>query len=98
MSMTFAPLPITDENLYFQGAWARMFGRFIQSAREKAGLSVEQAAILADMEAERWLAVEAGTSLPATRQQFQFMAIALEMEWAMMTQIILLCRQAWGIQ
>ena len=33
MSMTFAPLPRTDENLYFQGAWSRMFGRFIQIAR-----------------------------------------------------------------
>lgn len=98
MSMTFAPLPRTAENDYFQGVWARMFGHFMESAREKAGLSVEQAAVLAEMTAEQWAAVEAGTWLPATRQQFQCMAIALEMEWATMTEIILLCRQAWGIQ
>ena len=51
--MTFAPLPQTDENLYFQDVWARMFGAFIQSAREKAGMTVEQAARLTGADAQR---------------------------------------------
>ncbi len=98
MSMPFAPLPLTTENLYFQGVWARMFGHFIESAREKAGLSIEQAAYLAGMSAEDWAGIEVGTWLPTTRQQFRSMASALDVEWATMTSIILMCRQAWGVQ
>ncbi|MGA8041494.1 MAG: hypothetical protein WCA37_01700 [Terracidiphilus sp.] len=45
-----------------------------------------------------WSAIEAGTWLPTTRQQFQMMAAALDLDWATMTQLILMCRQAWGIQ
>ena len=98
MSMLFAPLPTTTDNEYFQGAWRRFFGRFIESGREKAGLSIEQAAALAAMTAEEWAAIEAGATLPATRQQLQSIADALHIEWGTMTRIVLLCRQAWGIQ
>lgn len=98
MSMVFAPLPLTDDSSYFQGVWSRMFGAFIQSAREQAGMTVEQAARLTGTDAQRWREIEAGTWLPATRQQFQFMAIALDMDWETMVSMILMCRQAWGIQ
>ena len=97
MSMLFALLPTTTDNEYFQGAWRRFFGRFIESGREKAGLSVEQAAAAA-MTAEEWTAIEAGATLPATRQQLQSIADALHIEWGTMSRIVLLCRQAWGIQ
>jgi transcriptional regulator with XRE-family HTH domain len=96
--MLFAPLPTTTGNESFQGAWRRFFGAFIESGREKAGLSIEQAATLAAMTAEEWSAIEAGASLPATRQQLQSIADALHIEWALMTRIVLLCRQAWDIQ
>ncbi len=98
MSMLFAPLPTTTDNEYFQGAWRRFFGRFIESGREKAGLSVEQAAALAAMTAEEWAMIEAGATLPATRQQLRAIADTLNIEWGTMTRIVLLCRQAWGIQ
>ena len=98
MSMLFAPLPTTTDNEYFQGAWRRFFGRFIESGREKAGHSIEQAAALAAMTAEEWAAIEAGASLPTTRQQFQSIAGALHIEWGTMTRIVLLCRQAWGLK
>jgi hypothetical protein len=98
MSMTFAPLPLTTENLFFQGVWSRMFGHFIESGREKAGLSIEQAACLAGMSVEDWTGLEVGTWLPATRQQFRSIAAALNIDWAVMTSIILMCRQAWGIE
>ena len=74
-----------------------MFGHFIESGREKAGLSIEQAAYLAGMNVEDWSGIEVGTWLPTTRQQFRSMAAALDMEWSTMTSIILMCRQAWGI-
>lgn len=97
MSNMFTPLPLTADAGYFQGVWSRFFGNFMQSAREKGGWSVEQTAVLAGMDAAEWLAIEAGTHLPNTRQQLEAMADALEMEWATMAEIVLLCRQAWGL-
>ena len=96
--MTFAVLPSTDDNQYFRGVWARMFGQFIKCAREKAGLAVEPPAWLAGIDTQKWSAMEAGTWLPTTRQQFQLIAAALDVEWATMTRIILMCRQAWGVE
>ena len=98
MSMAFALLPSTEENLYFQGVWARVFGRFIKCGREKAGLSVENAAELAGMDARNWLAMETGAWLPTTRQQLQFIAAALDIDWPTMTRIVAMCSQAWGVQ
>lgn len=98
MSMTFAALPSTTENLYFQDVWSRMFGHFIESGREKASLSIEQAAELAGMSVEDWTGLEVGTWLPATRRQFRSIAGTLDLDWATMTRIILMCRQAWGVQ
>ena len=99
MSMTFAPLQLpTVDSEYFQGFWARMFGQFIQSGREKAGLSIEQAAELAGMSAEDWAGLEVGTWLPATRRQFRALSGTLDIDWDTMTRIILMCRQAWGVQ
>jgi transcriptional regulator with XRE-family HTH domain len=96
--MTFASLPSTTDNEYFQGVWSRFFGLFIESAREKASLSVEQAAGLADMSTAEWSAIEAGASLPTTRQQFRSIADALDIEWVTMAKIVLMCRQAWGLK
>jgi len=98
MSITFSPLPLTAENIYFQDVWSRMFGQFIQSGRQKAGRSVEEAAALAGMDPAQWLGVEAGDYLPITRQQLHVVADAVAMEWATMAEIVMLCRQAWGIE
>lgn len=98
MSMLFALLQPTTDSEYFRGAWSRFFGKFIESGREKAGLSIEQAATLAGMGAEEWTAIEAGASLPTTRQQFRSIADALNIEWSLMTRIVLMCRQAWGLK
>lgn len=97
MGTMFMPLPSTAEIQYFEGVWARMFGAFTASGREKAGLSVEQAAILAGMEAQRWTALEAGDWLPSTREQFHRIAVALDIEWSTMARIVLMCRGAWGL-
>ena len=97
MGTQFAPLPSTAENKYFEGLWARMFGSFMASGREKAGLTVEQASALAGMEAEQWSAMEAGDWLPETRQQFQLVAAALDIEWSLMVSIVMMCRGAWGL-
>ena len=98
MSMAFALLPSTEENQYFRGVWAQVFGWFIESGRGKAGLSVENAAELAGMDARNWLAMETGAWLPTTRQQFQFIAAALDIDWPTMTRIVAMCSQAWGVE
>lgn len=98
MSKQFALLPSTSDNTYFRGIWSRMFGAFIESARRKAGISVDQAAVLASMDAHKWSAIEAGAWLPTTRQQLHLIASALDLEWATMVQIILMCRQAWSLK
>ena len=98
MSMSFTLLPPSEDNQYFKGVWSRMFGAFIQSAREKAGMTVEQAARLTGATAGRWLEIEAGARLPGTRQQLHLLAAALDVEWSTMVRMVLMCRQAWGIQ
>ncbi|HZL53776.1 MAG TPA: helix-turn-helix transcriptional regulator [Terracidiphilus sp.] len=99
MNMPLAFLPSNDDNnSYFQGVWARTFGRFIRSARERAGLSVENAAKLANLDPRNWLATESGSWLPTTKQQLQLMAAAVDIDWPTMVRIITLCRSAWGIE
>ena len=97
MSMLFGSLS-SSTNEVIQRGWSRMFGAFIESARRKAGLSVDQVAVLASMDAQRWLAIEGGTWLPTTRQQLHLMAAAMDLDWAVMAQIILICHQAWGLK
>lgn len=97
MSTMFTPLPSTAENEYFEGVWSRMFGSFMASGREKAALSVEQAAKLTGIGAQRWSAMEAGHWLPETRQQFRSIAAALDINWDTMVSIVMMCRGAWGL-
>ena len=47
---------------------------------------------------EEWVSLEAGDLLLTTREQLQAVARALDIPWETMTHIILMCRQAWGIQ
>lgn len=96
--MLLTLLPSTTENEYFEGVWARMFGSFMASGREKASLSVEQVAELTGIEAAQWSAMEAGDWLPENRQQFRSIAAALNIEWPLMVSVVQLCSQAWGIK
>jgi transcriptional regulator with XRE-family HTH domain len=75
--------------------WGRLFGRFIQSARENAAFSVGEAARLAGMGSAAWEAVEAG-QVPATLQQLEAIAAALNIERTAMADLVLLCSRAWG--
>jgi len=97
MGTMFTPLPSTDENKYFEGVWSRVFGSFMGSAREKAGISVEQAAGMTCIGAQRWSAMEAGDWLPETRQQFHLIASALDIDWDTMVGVVMMCRGAWGL-
>jgi hypothetical protein len=95
MNRTVLPTSAADEQ-FLQGVWARMFGKFIQCAREKAGRSIEQTAALAGMDAAQWSGVEAGVFLPVTRQDLRVVADAVALEWPEIIQIVCLCSGAWG--
>jgi len=97
MSMQYAPLqstPVTDDLRY---SWARLFGLFVESAREKTGRSIEETAVRIGMTAEDWQEVEAGRLLPNTREQVYVLADAVDIEWGEMVEIVRLCRNAWGL-
>jgi hypothetical protein len=98
MSMTCTVPASTTDDQYFQGVWARTFGQFIRSGREKAGLAVEPAAWLAGMCTEEWASIEAGDLLPSSRDEFRLIAAALDIPWETMANIVLMCSQAWGIR
>ena len=92
------PFDSSNDNQYFQGVWARMFGHFIQSGREKAGLAVEPAAWMAGMCTEEWTSLEAGDLIPSTKEQLQSVALALDIPWETMSRMVAMCSQAWGIR
>jgi hypothetical protein len=94
----FSLLEPTPENQYLEGVWSRFFGQFMQSGREKAGLSVDHAAALASIDPGQWSAMEVGNWLPETRQQFRSIAAALNIEWSLMVSVVQMCSQAWGIK
>ncbi len=87
-----------NDSDYFRGVWGRVFSRFIANARERAGLSIENAARLAGMDPRNWRATESGSWLPTTKQQLQLMAAAVHIDWPIMVRIITMCRSAWGIE
>ena len=97
MSMLFAPLPSTTENQYFQGVWSRMFGAFIESARGKAGLAVEPAAGWpawcpeVGVDRGRRPAPDYQAAAPLDRRGSRYRV-------GHDGQIVLMCRQAWGVQ
>jgi len=98
MSMHCTVLPSTPaDDQYFQGFSARLFGHFIEGAREKAGLTVGRAAWLSEICPEAWTSMEAGDLLPTTREEFELIVAALDMEWPTMAEVVLLCSNAWGI-
>jgi transcriptional regulator with XRE-family HTH domain len=75
-------------------AWGQLFGAGIAEARRTAGLSVEQAAAAAGMEASEWLAVEAG-HVPEGWEQLRAMADAIDVPHDQIALYTFMCQEAW---
>ncbi len=73
--------------------WGRTFGLFIRELREKKSRSVEEAARLAGMEAQRWLAIEAGRA--PGQELLEPMADALEVDHEVIARLVVFCQDAW---
>lgn len=76
--------------------WASIFARAIEHNRHARGLSLEDAAELAGMEASQWAAIESG-SVPQTTAQLHAIAGTLEIGYDRLFNLVLLCRDAWEL-
>ena len=97
MSMKqFASLSPTYVPELRRAFWARMFGDGIQVSRERAGLSIEEAARSAGMETSEWDAIEAG-HVPLELNRLHAMADAMSIRYDMLANLAALCREAWEL-
>ena len=96
MFSMFRSLPPTYLPELRRQVWGRLFGRGIQEARSKAGLSVEEAARLSGIEASEWAAMEEGC-VPQTTDQLHSIAGTLEISYDRLLNLVLLCREAWEL-
>lgn len=74
--------------------WGRMFGEGIKASRERAGISVEEAAGLSGMAVSEWMAIEDGY-VPQDVDRLRAMAAAIEMRYDQIATLALLCQHAW---
>ena len=92
----FASLPSSHLPEQRLAVWGRMFGFGIQKAREKAGLSVAEAARLSGMQVSEWMAIEEG-SVPQDINQLRAMTDAMAISFDSIANLVLLCREAWEL-
>lgn len=74
--------------------WGRLFGGGIAEARRIAGLSIEQAAEAAGMEASEWRAVEEG-QVPTDQDRLLAMADAIHLRLDQIALWTFICGGAW---
>lgn len=91
-----ASLPPSIATDYRREFWGHMFGEGIKASRERAGISVEEAAGLSGMETSEWAAIEAGY-VPQDINRLRAMAAAMEVRYDMIATMALLCREAWEL-
>ena len=92
----FASLPSSYTPEIRRQSMGRLFGRGICACRERAGLSVEEAARLSGMEVSQWMAIEDG-SVPQDVNQLRSMAAAMEVSFDKIATLVLVCRGAWEL-
>jgi len=90
----FATLPSSRVSELGRQSFGRLFGFGIQEARQKASLSIEDAADLSGMEITEWMAIEDGY-VPQDINQLRAMAEALEVSFDKMAFWALVCQHAW---
>jgi len=91
--MSIISHPDADYTLGRQLFWGRTFGLFINESRDKTGRSVEEAALLAGMEARSWRAMEAG--IAPDHEQLHPVADALELGYDVVEMLAVFCEYAW---
>ena len=74
--------------------WGKMFGDGIRTHRERAGISIEEAAGLSGMEISEWMAIEDGY-VPQDVNRLRAIASAIEMRYEQIATLALLCQHAW---
>ena len=90
----FATLPSSRIAELERQSFGRLFGSGIQEVRQKAGLSIEDAADASGMEITEWMAIEDGR-VPQDINQLRAMAEALGVSFDKMAFWALVCQHAW---
>ena len=75
-------------------AWGELLGGGIEETRKLAGLSIEEAAEAAGMEASEWRAIEAGHA-PEDQGRLLAMAEAIDVPHDQIALYAFLCQGAW---
>jgi hypothetical protein len=75
-------------------AMGRMFGHGIEEMRKSTGLSIDEAAVAAGMNASEWLAVEAG-EVPADWECMRTMGAAINLRPEQIALYAFICKGAW---
>ena len=96
MSMTSTPLHPSIATDYRRQFWGRMFGDGIRISRERAGISVEEAAGLSGMAISEWMAIEDG-NVPQDVTRLRAIAASIEVSYDQISSLALLCREAWEL-
>jgi transcriptional regulator with XRE-family HTH domain len=93
--MTTSSSLVNDMNNSLRKFWANLFGDGIRIYRERAGLSIEEAALSAGMESSEWDAIESGCvpDLDLLRPMADAMGVAFDK----LATMVALCRGAWEL-
>jgi DNA-binding XRE family transcriptional regulator len=74
-------------------AMGRLFGHGIEQMRKNTGLSIDEAAVAAGMEATEWLAIEAGR-VPNDWEQLRTMGAAINLRPEQIAIYASICKRA----
>jgi len=94
--MQSAPLHPSIATDYRRQFWGHMFGDGIRISRERAGISVEEAAGLSGMAVSEWMTIEDG-NVPRDVTRLRAIAAAIEVSYDQIASLALLCREAWKL-
>ena len=73
-----------------------IFGEMIRGCRESIDRSIEEAAVLANMETTRWIAME-NSQVPTTFDELDRVRAALDMTWFQMWDLMTICHPAFDL-
>ena len=76
--------------------WGRLFGLFIQGARNETKMSVEEAAGVSGMTVSEWMAIEQG-HVPLDINRLRAISATLELTWDRLVNMLAVCREAWTL-
>jgi hypothetical protein len=85
---------VEEATMIERQAMGLLFGSGIEEMRKSAGLSIDEAAVAAGMNAAEWLAVEAG-KVPDSWERMRMMGAAINLRPEQIALYAFICQGAW---